>query len=88
MYNLFFEEYNWRIKLLKEYIEKHFLKPVNANNPKFALRITPLEFIQWVKNKEIEIPKELEELIRRYHPFEVKEDREECNTSVTLNLNN
>lgn len=79
LYNLFFEEYNWRIKLLKEYIEKHFPKPVNANNPKFELRITPLEFIQWVKNKEIEIPKELEELIRRYHPFEVKEDREECN---------
>lgn len=79
LYNLFFEEYNWRIKLVKEYIKKHFPKLVNANNPKFELRITPLEFIQWVKNKEIEIPKELEELIRRYHPFEVKEDREECN---------
>ena len=80
LYNLFFEEYNWRIKLVKEYIKKHFPKLVNANNPKLELRITPLEFIQWAKNKEIEIPKELEEMIRRYHPFEVKGDREECNT--------
>jgi len=81
LYNLFFEEYNWRIKLLKEYIEKHFPKPVNTNNSKLELiRITPLDFIKWAKNKEIEIPKELEELIRRYHSFEVKKDKEECNT--------
>jgi hypothetical protein len=79
-YNLFFEEYNWRIKLLKEYIEKHFQKPVNANNLKLELRITPLEFIKWSKNKEIEIPKELEEMIRKYHSFEVKKDKEEYNT--------
>lgn len=42
--------------------------------------IHPQKVLKWCKEKEIKLPDGIEKLIEKYHSFEVKKDKEECNT--------
>lgn len=59
----FMDEYNQRRNLLKQAIEYKKIPAIYDND---SFKIMPLDFINFCENKNISLPKKLEELVKKY----------------------